>query len=1732
MRPSFLKTLLGIAAWLITGAGSLHAAPPTNDNFAAATVMSGQFWATQGTLYGATSEANEPILTGFPNGPTAWWRWTAPVSGAVRVSTWGSEKGSLLAVYSGATLDTTRLIGYQAGTDSFTNASAVTFTATAGQSYSIQVLGTDYSNPTFITNPFDPGRLQLSLTPVLGGAFAPSNDNFAGATVISGTTADIVVDDGNATSETGEPGGLADARGNTVWLAWTAPSNGTWQIDTLQGDHDTITAVYTGTAVNALTRIDYSDDASAIGGVAGSRGGRFAFRAIAGQTYHIQIQGATLAGAPPDYGCVRVLFQPVQAPANDDFANAATLTGASPSAYGWGTFATREVTEPAQDKADESNSTWWQWTVPATGLMAVVQYNGDVDPYTGSSLASLVRLPYASDSGLRSSLGAVTDWYPVTAGTVIRFRGIGEIVNFGLRIVQPPANEKFDGRKTLTGATASDTVDTDYSGTVWFRWVAPATARYVISSQGSPGFMRVALFTGTASASLTSVGDEQLYGYDPGAYGRVYLNATAGTEYQIKLSRESSYLGLAHVNIRPVNPPANDAFAAATSQNGSAWTATGTNVDATSETNDPFINVDNGTSARTVWWRWIAPANGLFRLSTAGSSVDTIMGLYTGSALGALTTVATNSNAAMGDTGAVTFAAVSGTTYRIMLDCQSRQEGALKLSLAPLTAAPNDAFANRLLLSGISVETGGNVLGATLESGEPALSGATVGHSVWYEWVAPASGNAVFKVVAAKFTPAVGIFSGTTIGSLSPLVTSSGGGATTTEQTFLTAYPVSSGTSYKILVDGSPADNGLFRISVSMPAAPVNDNFASRSTLAGPVVHASANNEGATKQSGEPAHAGVAATYSVWWEWTAPSSGTVTIDTSGSAAQPRLAVYTGTAVNALTSVASDTIVFPETFSSVTFNAVAGTKYEIAADSFDRSRGDIALNIVSASSVPANDAFASATVWNGDQQEALFYPQGATAETGEPALTGRSSARSLWWKWTPATTRRASVWLETQSTTLLSRMVIYKGSALNGLTPVLAPAADVHWQRSQVDVLAGTTYYIVIDTPAGPVDPGWIKFGIEPVNGTSDGAYAITPDAAAFSESLTGASTANTQVAPSAQRQLWWAWTAEVNARMEWRVFTPAGSGLTTSVGSTSAFFQSGTAIAVPGSTETLTTFDARAGATYFFQATTTTTVPISVQLSTGVFQVPPSNDQSYRATPMAGASWSTPVTLGAESDTRLFWTWTAPSSGVTQISLNGTLATSDALLAYADGLTPITAGASSTNGGAPTLRLASAAGQHWTIVSRTGLKRLRSATLALIPGPGTPPANDSFLSPQVLASNWTSATGDVTFASCEPGERDHTGISGVANGVTFPPGRSVWYDWTPTVSGPATLRLDSTTDLAMHLYRGRTLQEWTDGDALPDGSHNLTTYVQAGQTYHIAVATRPYDEITAPFTLRFASAAPNDMLANAIVLSGGTATSSVDSTGATVETGEVVNGFDRRVPRATLWWKWTAPSTGTVRMDTLGSEFDTILAVFSSDPPDATARVAENDNATARAGVTASAVSFPAVAGQTYTIRVSRQELIGSDGLPALTEITGLAKLNISMSPAADPFARWLADRPALTGANANETADPDHDGISNLLELAMGSNPLIADAPHSAIRFFKVDGGWQAEASLDRNALESLSGGTPLEVSWQVSKYLINWQPGPVSQFVRRDGILSIERILLQPTEGSFVRLMVRDPR
>ncbi len=125
-------------------------------------------------------------------------------------------------------------------------------------------------------------------------------------------------------------------------------------------------------------------------------------------------------------------------------------------------------------------------------------------------------------------------------------------------------------------------------------------------------------------------------------------------------------------------------------------------------------------------------------------------------------------------------------------------------------------------------------------------------------------------------------------------------------------------------------------------AFPGNDNFANSYLLSGASGSTNGNNIRATKESGEPNHAGNTNTASVWYHWTPPSSGNVIIDTIDSDYATILAVYTGSSVSGLTLVTND-VNSAAGASRVIFNAAASTTYRIAVDGVNGGMGGIVLN---------------------------------------------------------------------------------------------------------------------------------------------------------------------------------------------------------------------------------------------------------------------------------------------------------------------------------------------------------------------------------------------------------------------------------------------------------------------------------------------------------------------------------------------------------------------------------------------------------------------------------------------------------------------------------------------------------------------------------------------------------------------------------------------------------------------
>jgi len=115
-------------------------------------------------------------------------------------------------------------------------------------------------------------------------------------------------------------------------------------------------------------------------------------------------------------------------------------------------------------------------------------------------------------------------------------------------------------------------------------------------------------------------------------------------------------------------------------------------------------------------------------------------------------------------------------------------------------------------------------------------------------------------------------------------------------------------------------------------------------------------------------------------------------------------------------------------------------------------------------------------------------------------------------------------------------------------------------------------------------------------------------------------------------------------------------------------------------------------------------------------------------------------------------------------------------------------------------------------------------------------------------------------------------------------------------------------------------------------------------------------------TSAYSAAPANDMFANPIIITGTSGTTNGNNIDSTIETGEPEYGNE-----STVWWTWTAPSSGGCEFNTFFSDYDTYLAVFTGNSVSSLTTIATNDDSSNLQ----SKVCFEVSSGQTYLIQVS-----------------------------------------------------------------------------------------------------------------------------------------------------------------
>jgi hypothetical protein len=221
-------------------------------------------------------------------------------------------------------------------------------------------------------------------------------------------------------------------------------------------------------------------------------------------------------------------------------------------------------------------------------------------------------------------------------------------------------------------------------------------------------------------------------------------------------------------------------------------------------------------------------------------------------------------------------------------------------------------------------------------------------------------------------------------------------------------------------------------------------------------------------------------------------------------------------------------------------------------------------------------------------------------------------------------------------------------------------------------------------------------------------------------------------------------------------------------------------------------------------------------------------------------------------------------------------------------------------------------------------------------------------------------------------------------------------------------------------------------------------------------------------------AATNDDFANATVLpvtSGSTAGSNVH---AGKEAGEPNHAG--KAGGASVWWRWQAPTTGILTVDTIGSTFDTLLAAYTGASPPSLVEIASNDDGD-EGLAPQSRISLETVAGQHYHLAVDgAAAATGSIRLTWSFLATSVSPSDISISPSTDFETNGPVGGPFGPATSRVYTVE----NVSTVAQtVTLSGLPAWLDASTTG---FELDAGSSQAVTLSLNAVaDGLPAGTQL---------------------------------------------------
>lgn len=626
-------------------------------------------------------------------------------------------------------------------------------------------------------------------------ALAGTNDSFAAAQTLFNATGSVNGNNFGATQEAGEPNplNLNPSSTNTVWFKWTAPTNGLVTFDTAGSSFDTVMCIYSGSVLASLVSQGCNDDAG--GGIVTSL---VTFTAIQGTTYRIQVSGYTNA-----VGQIILNWNQPNAAGVDKLPDL-TIWADQGLAFLYGWYLDRnEPTKPGRTLMRLSTAT------PNIGTGALELRGNSQSPDVYQRIYRNNGTYYEHYAGTFTFHPAhghlhFDNWMNYKLRSVLTNNGVGEVV--------------VAGEKTSFNISDTNPYNLSLPG-------APAGSFYPIGNSYTQGLSVgwCDIYGATLTGQWIDITDLPA--------GQYWLEAVVNPDFNIVESNYSNNVGRILIDLNPV---ANDHFTNAILITGVTTGIAASTDLASLEAGEP--NHAGVAGVSSIWYKWVAPSNMSVTLSTEGSSFDTLLAVYTGTAVNSLTPVASNNNISSGNTNSrVTFSATGGTTYRIAVAGVQvpgypgiGQKGTVQLHFNP---AFNDNFASAITITGNTGAFGGSNRGATRQAGEPVHAGTTSSNSIWYNWTATNTVPVTFDTIGSTFDTLLAIYTGSSVGSLTLTGSDRGSAGPGASRVMFNA---TNGITYRIAVDGATGSVGVAVLNWTDNAKPaITSQPASTNAYAG-----------------------------------------------------------------------------------------------------------------------------------------------------------------------------------------------------------------------------------------------------------------------------------------------------------------------------------------------------------------------------------------------------------------------------------------------------------------------------------------------------------------------------------------------------------------------------------------------------------------------------------------------------------------------------------------------------------------------------------------------------------------------------------------------------------------------------------------------------------------------------------------------------------------------------------